>query len=134
MSFVLMSLAVVAVMLFVGWPLYRPRSEPEAEGDALSPLERRKLEAYAAIREAEFDLRMGKLSEVDFAAIQDRYRQQALDAIAALEKAKEAATLAPRPAKRAGKQFGFCPDCGRKATPRANFCGGCGRSLHAAVA
>lgn len=135
MNPVVTGLVVVGVMLFVGWPLYRPRIDREAEADSLSPLERRKLEAYGAIREAEFDLRMGKLSEADFAALQERYRQQALEAIAAIEKAREtAATVAPRPAKRGGKQFGFCPDCGRKAAPRANFCGGCGRSLRAAVA
>jgi hypothetical protein len=135
MSTVLTVLAVAAVMLFVGWPLFRPQGEEEGDAESLSPLERQKLDAYGAIKEAEFDLRMGKLSQADFDTLSERYRGQALEAIAALEQSRETVrAAAPRAGLRAGKQFAFCPDCGRKTAPRANFCGACGRALQEAVA
>jgi hypothetical protein len=84
-------LLAAAALVFVGWPLFRARvGGAPREPDGVLPLERQKLEAYGAIKEAEFDRRMGKLSEEDFAAITQRYRQQALAAIAALEQAKRA--------------------------------------------
>jgi hypothetical protein len=136
MSTVLTVLAVAAVMLFVGWPLVRPGEEDEGGAESLSPLERQKIEAYGAIKEAEFDLRMGKLSQADFEALTERYRKQALDAIAAIEQARAPArdAGAPRALLHTGRRFAFCPDCGQKTSPRANFCGGCGRALQEAVA
>ena len=123
---VLSGLAVVLALAFVGWPFFRTPDE-EADGESLSPLERQKLEALTAIKEAEFDLRMGKLSQADFASLEQRYRRQALEAIAALEAAQPSPVAARAP--RAGSSFAFCPDCGQKAGPGANFCAGCGRDL-----
>ena len=83
---------VAAVLIFVGWPLFRPVAPAlEDTGRVASPPERQKAEAYAAIKEAEFDLRMGKLSESDFAELTQRYRQQAL---AAIEQLRRVALLA----------------------------------------
>ena len=116
-------IGVGLVALFVGWPLLQARrgAEPGDAADAL-PLERQKREALAAIKEAEFDRAMGKLSDVDFAQITQRYRDQALAAMAALE----AGTPAGRPG---APRLAFCPQCGTKLPPRANFCGGCGHAL-----
>ena len=85
-------LLAVAALAFVGWPLFRARvgAAPAPTADNISPLERQKLDAYAAIKEAEFDKRMGKLSDEDFASLTQRYRQQALAAIAALEQGRRA--------------------------------------------
>jgi hypothetical protein len=134
MSTALTVLAVAAVMIFVGWPLVRPRDEDDAGAESLSPFERQKVEAYGAIKEAEFDLRMGKLSQADFEALAERYRGQALEAIAALEQSRTVRPSAARATTQGGRRFAFCPDCGQKTAPRANFCGGCGRALHEAVA
>ena len=116
-------IGVGAVALFVGWPLFQARlGAAPAAPDALTPLERQKREALAAIKEAEFDRAMGKLSDEDFAQITGRYREQALVAMAALE----AATTA-RPAGAGG--LAFCPQCGGKLAATANFCGGCGHAI-----
>lgn len=127
-------LFVGALVLFVAWPLVRPRQETAEGEESLPPLERQKLDAIAAIKEAEFDLQMGKLSESDFAALEQRYRQQALTAIAAIEKSR----VRPRGAKAGGGskgiRFAFCPSCGQALPARANFCGGCGRALREEVA
>jgi hypothetical protein len=130
-------LAVGAVMVFVGWPLFRTRSEeplPMAEEESRSPLERQKQEAYAAIKDAEFDLRMGKLSDEDFKTVEQRYRQQALSAIVALEKSGVRAKGGKPAATGRKPRFAFCPSCGQRLASATNFCGQCGHSLRDAVA
>jgi hypothetical protein len=125
-------LLTAAALVFVGWPLVRSAAGGEAaEPESLSPLERQKLEAYAAIKEAEFDRRMGKLSDEDYAAITHRYRQQALAAIAALERVR--ADAAPRRG-RTVVRMAFCPSCGGRLPNQANFCSHCGRALRDSAA
>ena len=125
-------LLAAVLLAFVGWPLFRSRiGGAPREPDSASPLERQKLEAYAALKEAEFDRRMGKLSDEDFTALTQRYRQQALAAIAGLEQAKrvDAARRGRAPVRMA-----FCPSCGEKLAGRANFCSNCGRALRETAA
>lgn len=136
MSAVVSLLLIVAAGLFVAWPFFRAEANwLDADADTLSPLERQKTEAYTALKEAEFDWRTGKLSETDFAALQEKYRQQALAAIAAIE---EARARSRRERKVAGvrqpRRVAFCPSCGHAVSPSANFCAACGLSLREQVA
>lgn len=125
-------LMAAAALAFVGWPLFRARGAGAApELDAVSPLERQKLEAYGALKEVEFDRRMGKLSDDDYSALTQRYRQQALTAIAALEQAKRGDSARRG---RAPARLAYCPSCGEKLAPRANFCSKCGQSLRETAA
>jgi len=48
-------------------------------------LEKEKELAYGAIKEAEFDFQMGKLSAEDYAALREKYETRALRALEALE-------------------------------------------------
>lgn len=126
---------VLGVLAYVALPLVRGAAGFEDEAvAALSPLERQKLEAYAAIKEAEFDRQTGKLSEADFAALTAKYRQQALAAIAALEEAHRRTRQAGPRGSRSPQRFAFCPACGERVAPRANFCGACGTSVRDAAA
>ena len=137
MTAVVSFLLIAVAGLFVAWPFMRggARAVGGTPND-LSPLERQKLDALTALKEAEFDWRMGKLSDADFAGLREKYRQQALAAIAALEETR------PRGVKREKKPAGtrpprriaFCPSCGANLPARANFCGRCGRSLRELVA
>ena len=130
----LFSLLLLGICLvFVAWPLFRAGTdEVENAEDPTVALELQKLEAYAAIREAEFDLNMGKLTESDFTALKEKHSRQALAAMAAMEQARAVA-----PGKRQGAsgvtkaKVSFCPDCGARATEGAKFCGSCGRALAA---
>lgn len=125
-------LLAAAALVFVGWPLVRARvGGASRDEDTASPLERQKLDAYAAIKETEFDRRMGKLSDEDFTALTQRYRQQALAAIAALEQAKRVETARRG---RAPARMAYCPSCGQKLVGRANFCSNCGRALRETAA
>jgi hypothetical protein len=136
MTVVFSIILVTGVGLFVAWPFVRPAATAsDSDGDAITPLERQKLDAYAALREAEFDWRMGKLSDTDYGALREQYRRQALGAIAAIEESRgrakrERKAASARPARRVA----FCPSCGEKVQPRANFCGRCGQSLRELVA
>ena len=86
----LVGLAVVlAVALFVAGPLF---GTPEVTAVAAEPSERdrwerQKRQALTAIKETELDHQMGKLSDEDFARMRERFERQALDAMAALERA-----------------------------------------------
>jgi hypothetical protein len=87
----LLGLALIAAASFVAAaPLFRPRP---AAGPAEQPgdrerWERQKRQALAAIKEAELDHRMGKLTEDDLAAMRARFEAQALEAMAALEQGR----------------------------------------------
>ncbi len=133
MGTVALLFVVVAAVVFVGWPLFRPEAgEMGHQSECESPLERQKLEAYAAIKEVELDRRMGKLSEADCATQVRRYRGEALQAIAALDKLRQpGAGGTPRTAERRAARFAFCPTCGQRIAERANFCGACGRKVSA---
>jgi hypothetical protein len=107
-------------------PIARPQSPTTRER-----WERQKVDAYAAIKEAEFDLRMGKLSDDDFAAQREKYGKQALEAIEALDSAQSTGRAI---SGRKPGRIAYCPGCGHTVPPRANFCQACGRSLVEAVA
>jgi hypothetical protein len=88
LSIFALGLALVAVAsLFVAAPLFRWRpAEAPAQGpDERERWERQKRQALAAIKEAELDHQMGKLSDDDLAAMRARFEAQALEALAALE-------------------------------------------------
>jgi hypothetical protein len=78
---------IAAVAWAAASPLLRPpRSLPTAdESPADARWRRRKEEALAGIRDAEFDHRLGKLSAEDYRDLRARLEMQALEAIAELE-------------------------------------------------
>jgi len=130
-------LMIVLAAAYVAAPFWRMRAGPEADVDAdpsgdRERFERQKREAYAAIKEAEFDYQTNKLSEADLRAIRDKYTAQALEAIAALQ--TRTGPVARRPAAGRPARMAFCPGCGRQVAPKAKFCAGCGRALREAAA
>ena len=84
-------LAVVAgVAYWLALPLLagvaaEPAAAPHGDPERYR-LEKEKDLAYAAIKEAEFDFQMGKLSPEDHAALRDKYEARALAALAALDR------------------------------------------------
>jgi hypothetical protein len=87
-SIFLIGLALVAAAsFFVAGPLFRPRpaSGPAEQPGERERWERQKRQALAAIKEAELDHQMGKLTDDDLATMRARFETQALEAMAALE-------------------------------------------------
>jgi len=129
---------IIAAVAFVAAPFLRSEAAAQMPDAAAAlpshrqKLERQKLEAYTAIKEVEFDYRMGKLSDTDLAIMRDKYAAQALTAIEALAAARGGD--GGRPSGRRPARIAFCPTCGHTIPPRANFCPACGLSLKEAVA
>jgi hypothetical protein len=90
---------ISAVAVFVAAPLFTPsassESLPESEGQS-APWEKQKTEAYAAIKEADFDLQMGKLTPEDYQMLREKYEARALEALAQLDRLSPAANQEER--------------------------------------
>ena len=82
-------LVIACVSVGIAAPLLWPHA-PEQRTPTTDPeryrLEKEKELAYAAIKEAEFDLQMGKLSPEDHAVLREKYEARALAALEALER------------------------------------------------
>jgi hypothetical protein len=77
------------IAAFVTAPLLRANSEQELAAEIEDPLERwekQKTDAYAAIKEAEFDRQMGKLTDEDYQGLRSKYEARALEALAQLDR------------------------------------------------
>ena len=88
-SVFLLGLALIAVVSgFVAAPLFRARAgrPPAASNVERERWQRQKRQALAAIKEAELDHQMGKLTDEDLATMRARFETQALEAMAALDK------------------------------------------------
>jgi hypothetical protein len=114
----------------------------------LEELKNKKEGAYATIRELEFDLSMGKLSEEDFQILKRQYVQEAVGYMKAMDKLKSPpATISKltdtdleeeiEPEDRASRthestkgKYIYCTSCGRKAAVERRFCTACGSNLH----
>ena len=81
-------LFIGAIASFVASPLFTPEErEPARETDPMfTHWEKQKTEAYAAIKEADFDLQMGKLTQEDYQSLREKYEARALEALAQLDK------------------------------------------------
>ena len=82
-------LLIGAVAAFVALPLFRPNEERELPAEPESQAarwEKQKADAYAALKEAEFDLQMGKLTEADYQLLREKYEARALEALAQLDR------------------------------------------------
>jgi hypothetical protein len=80
-------LLVGAIAVFVAAPLFKPEREPYSFGaqeGQVTRWEKQKVDAYAAIKEAEFDRQMGKLTEEDYHVLREKYEVRALEALAQL--------------------------------------------------
>ena len=122
---------------------FTPKSE-----DILETLSKKKESAYAVIRELEFDLSMGKLTEEDFQILKRQYLQEAAGYMKELDqfesqKAGDSRSADANPEKEiepdadgAGKpasserKFIYCTACGRKVAAADRFCFACGSNLH----
>jgi len=82
-------LLISAVALAVSVPLFSYNAEqaplPEPEDEA-ARWEKQKTDAYSAIREAEFDRQMGKLTDEDYQVLRERYEARAIEALAQLDR------------------------------------------------
>ncbi len=133
MAIVLVITLIALATLYAFLPLWQRLTGETVERDFASAERERRLrqkaDAYAAIKEAEFDYESGKLTDTDLEYLRNKFSQQAMEAIAALDDRPKAAVGGTK----AGR-VAFCPSCGKGVTSKAKFCGVCGKSLRELIA
>lgn len=116
-----------AALALILLPILRPTPEaPAPAWDTPELEETRKGQAMLALKEIDFDLATGKLSEADHAELKRRFTAEAVAAMR--EDQGGVATVA---APKAAKGGVTCPTCGPRPEGDAVFCSNCGRSLSA---
>ena len=126
---------------------HRDGFTPKPE-DILEALKDKKDGAYAAIRELEFDLSMGKLTEEDFQILKQQYTREAVGYMMEMDRLASPPAASPEMAdtgsepnveqdaaklrnpESSGKTHIYCTACGEKAAYENRFCAACGSSLH----
>ena len=148
-------IVIVFLILASSYWIIRPLLRPEQLHDSLSPALEEQLNqitlkkegAYATIKELEFDLSMGKLSEEDFEIMKKQYTLDALkymeeiDHLQGAEKSGSPLTeegvekniendnSPPHKDRSAMEASVFCTKCGEKAETQDPFCANCGSEL-----
>ena len=83
-------LLISVVALVVSAPLFslnvEKDSQPEPEESEATRWEKQKVDAYSAIKEAEFDRQMGKLTDEDYRLLREKYEARALESLAQLDR------------------------------------------------
>ena len=119
----LVGAAALALILL---PLFRPAPALAAAAWDLPDLEEtRKGQALIALKEIEFDLATGKLSDGDFADLKRKFTAEAVAAIREDQGGGAVAGVAT--AAKVGAMA--CPTCGPRPESDAVFCSNCGTLL-----
>ncbi len=91
-------LFVGVVAVFVAFPLLIASTSPvqasspedqKDQEDQAARWEKQKTDAYAAIKEAEFDKQMGKLTEEDYQLTRRKYETRAVEALTQLDRLEQ---------------------------------------------
>jgi len=133
----------VAALLVVGVLVFtlavRPKDLPEPE--PVSPvkhLEERKATIYENLRDLQFEYRVGKLSEHDYARTKTDLQRQLAAVLAEIDKVVGAVApvVAPAPSVPSRDHQGAvpkpatqCPHCGASFPNPMKFCGECGKPI-----
>ena len=115
---------VMVAALIVCAPLLRERPGDDMQAGAIDTAfrwEKQKRDALTAIREAELDHQMGKLSPADYEAIRAAQEQRAVEAMKVLEGSGRSTTTGAR----------ACGACGKESVGAADVCPACGEPLAA---
>lgn len=116
-------------ILFVAYPLFRKTQSriSFANNHQHEDLLARKNDIYAAVRDIDFDYRMGKLSEEDYQSLREQYKREAVKIMQALDRHAGVAGAQAKPAGNANARF--CHMCGTPAQRTDVFCSACGEKL-----
>jgi membrane protease subunit (stomatin/prohibitin family) len=122
----------ILTAFFVGYPLLQKRQQKVsfALNHRAQELEARKAEIYAAIRDIDFDYRMGKLSQEDYEALRDQYKAEAIGMMKQIDQMQLGKSHRGSKELATGKTAArFCHHCGQPAVAADQFCSACGGQL-----
>jgi len=93
LEFVIVMAVLAGLVLFLSGPLRRAAPvEDEAGGDRLAELEAAREAKYRELRDADLDHRTGKLSDEDYAEVDQGLRAEAIEIMRSIDRA----TIDPR--------------------------------------
>jgi hypothetical protein len=134
-------LVAVGVMIYVGRPLFTQQGVVAATARRKSRhavLTEQRDALYAAIRELDFDHRMGKIDDADYRRMRGDYTQQAVALLKEIDRGNgrsRAADDVEREVASFRKKGGqtqaavFCASCGTKVRSHDRFCASCGAKI-----
>jgi len=131
-TFLIAACLILVVAMIVAYPLVwgvHVQTATDAVDDR-ERLEHEKNIALLAIREADLDRAMGKLSDEDYGTLKGQYQQRAVGALTALERLANGDGTPHVGAAADASSSGadrFCASCGRRFTADERFCPACGR-------
>ncbi len=132
-------LLAVLVSGYIALPVLQSRrgdgvGRPADTNNRASDLEERKNTIYSAIKEIEFDYQMGKLSEEDYQALRQQYKNDAVGLLKRIESVHTQGKGSKKSKRKAGdKPAKFCWVCGTSLIPADRFCPNCGNEIGTAA-
>lgn len=122
-------LLVAAILIYIGWPLYRPETATATsvgEGDDYHKLLYKKDASLMAIKDLEFDYKTGKIDDDDYRELKKSFESNAVAILKAIDQAEKGDKVSRQdgPESRAES---FCSGCGNKLGSGDLFCPQCGR-------
>ena len=129
-------IAEVAILLIVLAVVAAPllgnaasRSAPDLIENELSDLLYRKEAAYTALKDLEFDMRTGKISQEDYDGMKSGLEAEAITLLGLIDATTKGKTMAAGAGKQEKKKGRFCPECGARVEKTHKFCPECANKL-----
>jgi len=132
-----MIIALAALMvigaLFLTLRISDKQLPPMESETPMKPLEEAKVRIYEALRDLQFEYRVGKLSDADYQASKQALQQELARVLQQMDEispsAKAAGKAAPAPAPAPAAKGNVCPHCGASFKEKLKFCGECGKPM-----
>ena len=129
--------AILAILGFVAvaYPFMQRRETTVAssDGEEYNELHFKRDTTYSMLKELEFDLRAGSLSEEDYRELEKHYKNKAISILKKIDKLqadeKQPEDMIEAEVRRLRKSGSFCPQCGHRRPSNAHFCPNCGNHL-----
>lgn len=134
MTIVVALVLATLALAIIAYPLFRQRPSPKSvEDDRLTQLYSQREAASAALKELEFDLKAGSLSEKDYRDLEAGNKKKAESISKDIAKLERGGGVEDEIEKRVRKlrqaKGLFCPKCGASSQPGDMFCSRCGTKL-----
>src|SRR5688572_6187035 len=117
---------IVICVLFFTLRISDKHLPPEESETPIKPLEEAKVRIYEALRDLQFEYRIGKLSDADYQASKQELQKELARVLQQMDVAAPAASSKPAAAKPKGN---VCPHCGASFKEKLKFCGECGKPM-----
>jgi hypothetical protein len=126
----IIALAVLIVIgaLFLTLRISDKHLPPEESETPIKPLEEAKVRIYEALRDLQFEYRLGKLSDADYQASKQELQKELARVLQQMDETAPAGVVAKTAVKPKGN---VCPHCGASFKEKLKFCGECGKAMEA---